>query len=117
MPKLRQVQNGTFEKVVLRSPWPTLVDFHADWCDPCRALGSILEAVAEERKGQLQVVQVNIDGNESLCRKYAVYCIPTLILFQAGQEIKRIVGYLPKSRLKHLLQRHLNTELQEVNNE
>ncbi|MBI3461328.1 thioredoxin [Candidatus Acetothermia bacterium] len=108
MPKLMQVQNETFEKEVLRSSLPTLVDFHADWCDPCQAMAPVVEEIAGELKGQLKVVQVNVDGNEPLYRKYEVYCIPTLVLFQGGREVHRIEGFLPKARLIRWLQRHLS---------
>ena len=107
MPKLMQVQNKTFEKEVLRSPLPTLVDFHADWCDPCQAIAPVVEEIAGELKGQLKVVRVNVDGNEPLYRKYEVYCIPTLVLFQDGREVHRIEGFLPKTRLIRRLERHL----------
>ena len=103
------VQSETFERDVLRSPQPTLVDFYADWCGPCRALAPVVEEIATELDGQLKVAKANVDENETLSLKYGVQGIPTLILFREGQEVERIVGYLPKVQLLTILEPHLAT--------
>ncbi len=103
------VKSEAFERDVLQSPKPTLVDFYADWCGPCRALAPVVEEIAAELDGQLKVAKVNVDENETLSRKYGVQGIPTLVLFREGQEVERIVGYLPKNQLLAVLEPHLAT--------
>ncbi len=102
-------KSETFERDVLHSPEPTLVDFYADWCGPCRALAPVVEEIAAELDGQVKVAKVNVDENEALSLKYGVQGIPTLILFHKGQEVERIVGYLPKAQLLTILEPHLAT--------
>ena len=104
-----RVNSKTFEAEVLQSSLPTLVDFYADWCGPCRALAPVVEVIAAELAGHLKVVKVNVDENEALSQKYGVQAIPTLILFWHGEELERIMGYLPKAKLLKALQPHLTT--------
>ncbi len=107
MAKPIQVKVDTFETEVLNSPLPTLVDFYADWCGPCQALAPAVESITTEFAGRLKVAKVNVDENEALSKSYGVQGIPTLILFQGGQEIQRIVGFLPKPQLVRQIQPHL----------
>lgn len=74
-----------------------LVDFYADWCGPCRMLGPVLEEVSSE--GTIKIVKVNVDSDEDIAKKYGVMSIPTLILFENGDEIKRNVGFIPKEEV------------------
>lgn len=75
-----------------------LVDFYADWCGPCRMMAPILEAVAAEKE-DLLVAKVNVDENAELASRYGVMSIPTLVVLEDGEEIKRIVGARPKDAL------------------
>ena len=75
-----------------------LVDFYADWCGPCRMMAPILEAVAAEKE-DLLVAKVNVDENAELASRYGVMSIPTLVILEDGEEIKRIVGARPKEAL------------------
>ncbi len=94
----QQVTDSTFETEVLKSEQPVLVDFWAEWCGPCRALGPSVDALAQEKEG-IKVVKINIDESPNAPGKYGVRSIPTLILFKGGQPIAQTVGSMGKSDL------------------
>ena len=96
----KAVTDQTFATDVLKATGPVLVDFWAEWCGPCKAIGPALEEIAGELKGKLTVAKVNIDDNPLTPNNYAVRGIPTLILFKDGKPAATQVGALPKSRLK-----------------
>jgi thioredoxin 1 len=101
---LPDVTDATFQSDVLESETPVLVDFWAPWCGPCRVVHPILEEMAAERDGELNIVSLNVDDNQQTAGRYEVLSIPTLILFRDGSEAKRIVGALPKRRLESELE-------------
>jgi thioredoxin 1 len=97
------VSDATFQSEVLESEQPVLVDFWAPWCGPCRVVHPILEEMAAERD-DVRIVSINTDENQQTGARFEVLSIPTLILFKDGQEIKRVVGAMPKRRLESELE-------------
>jgi thioredoxin 1 len=96
-----------FEKEVLQSDLPVLVDFWATWCGPCVAIAPHVEAIAGELAGKAKVFKVNVDTDGEVAAKYGVMSIPALIVFKGGQEVDRMVGSGPKDHIKALLERHI----------
>jgi thioredoxin 2 len=98
-----RVSEAHFDAAVLRSGIPVLVDFYADWCGPCRAMAPHLDAIANERKGELLVAKVDTDRSPSLGARYSIRSIPFFGLFEHGQMVKSAVGAVGKSGLEDLL--------------
>ncbi|HWP33960.1 MAG TPA: thioredoxin [Thermodesulfobacteriota bacterium] len=99
------VTDDTFETEVLNSPLPTVVDFWAAWCGPCRAIAPVVEDLARQYAGRVKVVKLNVDENPRTPSRYGVLGIPTLILFKNGQPVDQLVGALPRPRLEALFSR------------
>ena len=97
------VGEETFQKNVLQSKSPILVDFWAKWCAPCLATAPILEELAKEYADKINFAKVDVDENGSLASKYSVAAIPTMLIFKDGQPVQQIVGYKPKKELKKIL--------------
>ena len=99
MAKPFEVTDQTFEDVVLKAELPTVVDFWAVWCGPCKMIAPVLEEISQEYDGQLQVAKLDVDHNNDSAFKYGVMSIPTLILFKNGEELKRFVGLQQQDQL------------------
>ena len=99
--------DSDFEKQVIKAEQPTLVDFWAEWCAPCRALSPVVEEVAKGYDGRIQVGKMNIDEHPNTPGKYSVRAIPTLLLFKNGQVVDQVVGLVSKAKLDALLAKHV----------
>ena len=99
MSNVQAVTDATFKQEVLESPLPVLIDFWAEWCAPCRAIGPIVEELATEFQGKLKVVKMNVDDNPQTPMQYGVRGIPNLILFKGGTVQTQMVGLKQKADL------------------
>jgi thioredoxin 1 len=97
--KIVTLSDATFDEHVKGSDVPVLVDFWAEWCGPCKMISPVLEEIAEEQAGKIQIGKLNIDDNLEVTRRFDVMSIPTLILFKDGQPEVRLIGAKPKSQL------------------
>jgi len=106
--RVRIVSDTSFEKEVLQSEKPVLVDFWAEWCAPCRMLAPTVAAVAEQYADSASVVKLNVDENPSTSQRYGIKGIPTLILFRGGKEVERVVGAIGKDSISRIIEKHLS---------
>ena len=107
---IENVNDENFGPFVLDSKRPVLVDFWAQWCGPCRALAPIVDALAEQYAGTARIVKLNVDDNPALVERYRVQAIPTLILFQDGEEKERLVGVSRKEAIASAIDIHVGAE-------
>lgn len=103
---VKEVSDGSFEKEVLGSSKPVLVDFWAQWCTPCRMLAPTVEAVAEHYRESANVVKLNVDDNPTTAQRYGIKGIPTLILFREGKEVERVVGATSKESITRMIEKY-----------
>ena len=95
------VSDANFEKEVLQSSEPVLVDFFAEWCGPCKAMAPALEQVAAEMKGKVKVAKLDVDQNPEVTQKYAIQAMPTLLIFKGGKKVaERVCALVQKKHLQ-----------------
>lgn len=99
--------DANFDREVLQSGIPVLVDFWATWCAPCKAIAPLIDTVADEYAGKVKVGKVNVDENQTTPSKYGVRGIPTIILFKNGAVLDQVVGAVPKSQIDALIAKAL----------
>ena len=104
--RLLQLNDSELEDRILQSEAPLLVDFWAEWCGPCRALTPVLEELGDDYSDRAAIAKVNVDENAGASARYGVRSIPTLILFQNGEEKERLVGAHPKATIARLLNQY-----------
>ncbi|MBM2826782.1 MAG: trxA [Dehalococcoidia bacterium] len=108
MAKPVEVNESSFDELVLKAESPVLVDFWAPWCGPCRRVAPIVEELAEEYDGKVDFIKLNTDESPSIAVKYNVMSIPTLMVFKGGKPVGQIIGFKPKGELK----KHLDAAIQ-----
>jgi thioredoxin 1 len=104
-----EVSDDTFEQDVLRSDVAVVVDFWAEWCPPCRMLAPTFEELAERYAGGVKFVKINVDENTSVPQRFGIKGIPTLIFFDGGREVERVVGATGKDALTRIVDKYVKT--------
>lgn len=99
--------DDNFEGEVLKSDKPVLIDFWAPWCGPCKAIGPVVEDLAEKFKDSVKIMKLNVDENQKTAVNYGVRSIPTLILFKEGKVLDTLIGLVPKERLEDFVKKSL----------
>ena len=97
------LSEDNFEKEVLQSEIPVLVDFWATWCGPCRMLAPTIAKIAEEQEGKIKVGKIDVDEEPELAAKYGIASIPTLMVFKNGEVVNKSIGVIPKAAIEALL--------------
>ena len=107
MKSVAEVSDGTFESDVLGSERVTVVDFGATWCPPCRALEPTIEELSKKYEGRVDFLKLDIDANPSTPQRYGIKGIPTLIVFDGGRELERIVGASSKDAISRVVDKYI----------
>ena len=100
---VKHLSDAEFDDHVLKSDLPSLVDFWAPWCGPCKAIGPVIEELAGVYEGKVQITKMNVDDNPTTPGKYGIRAIPTLILFKGGEIVDQVTGAVGKTQLTAML--------------
>jgi thioredoxin 1 len=100
---IKSVDQDSFQKIVLESQKPVLVDFWAPWCGPCKAVAPIVDELAKEYQGKVEFAKVNVDESPFVASCYSIMSIPTLMIFKGGKPYEHVVGFKPKDQLKKII--------------
>jgi len=103
-----ELTDESFDRDVLKSEQPVMVDFWAAWCGPCKALAPIVEEVATSYNGKVKVGKMDVDRNVATPQRYGIRGIPTLLIFKGGKVQEQIVGYVPKETIQKALDKHVS---------
>ncbi|MBN2426113.1 MAG: thioredoxin [Calditrichaceae bacterium] len=107
MGKYVEISESNFDKEILKSSIPVIVDFWAEWCAPCRLISPIVEELSNEYEGKLKIAKLNVDHNPHISMNYGIRSIPTLLIFKDGKAVEQLIGAVPKKtiveRLKSVL--------------
>jgi thioredoxin 1 len=107
MSDIMQVTDENFDAEIVKSDIPSMVDFWAEWCGPCRMVGPVVEELADTYKGKIKIAKMDVDKNRQTPAKFGIRNIPTLILFKGGQVAQTIIGAQPKSYIEGELKKLL----------
>lgn len=107
MSAAQPIQEADFQREVIDSPLPVIVEFSAPWCGPCKMLDPLLDQIAAEWAGRVRYVKVNVDNSTQLVTRYQVMSVPTVFLFKGGQPLERLSGYQPKDKITAKFQPHI----------
>jgi thioredoxin 1 len=102
-----EVTDTDFQTVVLESAAPVVVDFWAPWCGPCRIVNPVVEELSREYNGKVRFAKMNTDENEQSAMQFGIQVLPTLVIFQDGREVNRLIGFSPKEQLRRQIDRSL----------
>jgi len=99
MSQIKEVNDSNFQSEVLNSDKPVAVDFWAPWCGPCRMVAPVLDEISREMGDKIKFVKLNTDENQNTAAKYQIMAIPSLLIFNKGQEADRMIGFKPKEQM------------------
>ncbi len=105
--KISNISEENFDKEVLNSTKPVLIDFYADWCGPCKQMGPIVESVADETSNSINIFKVNVDEENNLAMKYGISSIPTLVFLKNGEVVRNLVGLRDKEELIEFINKNV----------
>lgn len=106
-PNVKEITDSNFATEVLQSELPTLVDFWAVWCGPCKQIAPMVDAVANEYAGKLKVAKMDVDRSQITPQQYGIRSIPTLLLFKGGKVVGQLIGTMPRAKLDAEIKKHL----------
>ncbi len=104
---VKELTDGNFHQEVEKSEIPYIVDFWAIWCAPCSMVASVLEEIAKEQEGKVKIGKINVDNEIKIANEYAIHNIPTIVIFNQGKEVERIVGAVPKDHIEKKLKKYI----------
>ncbi len=107
MGDILEVSDDNFESEIVNSEIPSMVDFWAEWCGPCKKVGPVVEELAAEYEGKIKIAKMDVDSNRQTPAKFGIRNIPTLILFKGGEVVNTIVGAQPKTSIEEELKKLL----------
>jgi thioredoxin 1 len=105
--KVVTITDAEFESSVLQSDKPVILDFWAEWCQPCKMLSPTVEAIADEYEEKIKVGKLNVDDNPNVATKYGIRGIPTLLFFKGGEVVQQMVGVKSKAEIKKVIDENL----------